>query len=164
MMAGQYTEISLSEMDAFMRFLGFRRAGVDETKHEPLWGNEHQYDFAHEPSGMTVRMFSTIDTRDGHGRKKGGDAIRFLILRRDGSLLRGAKFTRVHRVKNWRKNLVQRFEDIHDALGAKKIRDEPNEPCSVCNAGELRPVLNKRHETFMACSNRACRNSRSHTR
>ena len=166
-MAAEYTEISLAEMNDFMRFNGFALVGVDKTTHEALWGHEHQYDYTHADTGLTVRMFSTIDKRDGAGRRSGGDAIRLILLRPDGKPMRGSKFTRVHRVKNWRKNLLARIDYIMERLDDGRIRDEVKSDCPNCKSeASVRPVLNKKHETFMACDGgqyrRPCSFTRSH--
>ena len=81
--------------------------------------------------------------------------------------MRGSKFTRVHRVKNWRKNLLARIDYIMERLDDGRIRDEVDSDCPHCKSeASVRPVLNKKHETFMACDGgqyrRPCSFTRSH--
>ena len=49
--------------------------------------------------------------RKGEGRGIGTDAIRVVIVDEDGKVCNNS-FKRVHRTKNWRLNLLKRYEPI----------------------------------------------------
>tara|TARA_R110000822_G_scaffold197781_4_gene335833 strand:- start:15637 stop:16152 length:516 start_codon:yes stop_codon:yes gene_type:complete len=154
-MSAQYTEISLEEMDEFMQSEGFVKVA-----HNPLNGFEVQYDLMHK-NGLRIRLFSTIDVRSDAGRRKGSDAMRLILIAPDDSIIRGAKFTRIHRVKNWRKNLMARYNQILDAMDSEAISYCPSFDCPKC-PGTIRTLLAKQISTFMGCSGyqtNNCRNS-----
>ena len=161
-MSAQYTEISLEEMDEFMQSEGFVKVA-----HNPLNGFEVQYDLMHK-NGLRIRLFSTIDVRSDAGRGKGSDAMRLILIAPDESIIRGAKFTRIHRVKNWRKNLMARYNQILDAMDSEVISYCPSFDCAKCT-GTIRTLLAKGFKesgisTFMGCSGYQTNNCRnSHT-
>jgi len=168
-MSAQYTEISLEEMDEFMQSEGFVKVA-----HNPLNGFEVQYDLMHE-NGLRIRLFSTIDVRSDAGRGKGSDAMRLILIAPDDSIIRGAKFTRIHRVKNWRKNLMARYNQILDAMDSEAISYCPSFDCPKCT-GTMRTLLSRKQnngqptiDSFMGCDGyngagyetKNCRNSHS---
>ena len=157
-----YQEISLEEMDEFMQAEGFVKVA-----HNPLNGFEVQYDLMHD-NGLRIRLFSTIDVRSDAGRGKGSDAMRLILIAPDESIIRGAKFTRIHRVKNWRKNLMARYNEILDSMDSDVISYCPPFDCAKCT-GTIRTLLAKGFKesgisTFMGCSGYQTNNCRnSHT-
>ena len=143
-----YQEISAGEMDSFMDSEGFVK-----VSHDALQGFEEQYDLSCEDiagNGLKIRLFSTIDIRSNSGRGNGSDAMRLVIMTSEG-ILRGAKFKRVHRVKNWRKNLIVRYNEILDSIESGKIAFCSSFDCPKCG-DKVRTLLNNHYKTFMGCS------------
>lgn len=153
-----YQEISAGEMDSFMDAEGFVKVASGS-----LQGFEAQYDLACEDiagNGLRIRLFSTIDIRSDAGRGNGSDAMRLVIMTSEG-ILRGAKFKRVHRVKNWRKNLMVRYNEILDGIESGKIAFCSSFDCPKCG-DKVRTLLNNHYKTFMGCSgyrDNGCRQS-----
>jgi len=147
-----YQEISAGEMDSFMDAEGFVKVA-----HNPLNGFEVQYDLMHD-NGLRIRLFSTIDIRSDAGRGNGSDAMRLVVMTSEG-ILRGAKFKRVHRVKNWRKNLMVRYNEILDGIESGKIAFCSSFDCPKCGE-KVRTLLNNQYKTFMGCSGYRVNNCR----
>ena len=145
-----YQEISAGEMDSFMDSEGFVK-----VSHDALQGFEEQYDLSCEDiagNGLKIRLFSTIDIRSNSGRGNGSDAMRLVIMTSEG-ILRGAKLKRVHRVVNWRKNLMARYNEILNLIETGAISFCSSFDCPKCGE-KVRTLLNGAysHKTFMGCS------------
>lgn len=123
----QYVQISSEEMDSFMDALGFRelsRASRGLTVKEKVY--ERPFNLGR------IRVYSSVDDRAGRlsaGRKMGRDAIRVQYWIDDTKVF-GAK--RVHRVVNWRRNMLDRVYEIEDMFGHRPVpRDSSGEPMVV---------------------------------
>ena len=104
-MKGSRTQtISIEEMDAFLiEAQGFSRI-TPERGYEITYERPTQYD-----SNIVVRIYSTVDERTGYSRSSGSDAIRTILKQKEGKVLK--KYSRVNRTRNWRANLLKRYED-----------------------------------------------------
>jgi len=62
---------------------------------------------------LSLRVYTTIDSRNGQIRKKGSDAIRVELFHRnsDGEITLCGHSQRVNRIKTWKKNLSKRLEN-----------------------------------------------------
>ena len=117
----KYVKISLEEMDAFMDAEGFDRIDTSERKEMHISqgipyveAGEHIYEMDMDQDyapGCRIRIYSSIAIRAEEGRGRGSDAIRVVIVDEDGIVCNNS-FKRVHRVKNWRLNLLKRYEPI----------------------------------------------------
>jgi hypothetical protein len=145
--SAQYVSIGLGEMDAFLvDAQGFTRV-------DPLTYKErHIGDFCREcvyeyPLGdehaqnASIRVYSSISLHTSPGtsasvhksRGKGRDAIRCLVVNEEGWPIE--KFTRTHRVKNWRLNLLRKYEPsikgestvIRDSIEYEVITEPPHQ-------------------------------------
>lgn len=105
LMKGSRTQtISLEEMDAFLiEAQGFSRI-TPERGYEITYERPTQYD-----PNIVVRIYSTVDERTGYSRSSGSDAIRTILKQKEGKVLK--KYSRVNRTRNWRANLLKRYED-----------------------------------------------------
>jgi len=110
-MKGSRTQtISLEEMNAFLiEAQGFSRI----TPERGIFGN-HSYEITYErptqyDPNIVVRIYSTVDERTGYSRSSGSDAIRTILKQKEGKVLK--KYSRVNRTRNWRANLLKRYED-----------------------------------------------------
>lgn len=82
----------------------------DEPSHEAVFeSNAVMEDY----SGITLRIFSTIDDRDGISRDKGADAMRTVIWNRHIEKPVGGR-TKTLRIKTWKKNLRDKIESLID--------------------------------------------------
>jgi|14BtaG_2_1085337.scaffolds.fasta_scaffold05028_7 hypothetical protein len=131
-----FVEITKAQFDAFMEHLGFDQVEPNHPCKEAV------YDQGFGDHGCFVRVYSTIATGDV-GRDVGKDAIRVVAVSPGGDVfLRPCK--RVHRTKNWRKNLLDRIDSVH------KLNPQFEErPCSC--GGTLRTRAG-RHGAFLGCS------------
>ena len=105
LMKGSRTQtISLEEMNAFLiEAQGFSRI-TPERGYEITYERPTQYD-----PNIVVRIYSTVDERTGYSRSSGSDAIRTILKQKEGKVLK--KYSRVNRTRNWRANLLKRYED-----------------------------------------------------
>ena len=107
-MPAEYVNITRGEMEDFLLPMGFRPLPLDGTK-ELVYGKRVDSD-AHK---LSLRVYTGINP-DGNSRVVGGDAIRCNIFWRteNGELRRVATSKRVHRVKGWRENLLDRLTNL----------------------------------------------------
>jgi len=123
----KYVRISLEEMGSFMDALGFKELSREARG---LTVKEKVYERPFN-SGR-IRVYSSVEDRPGRlaaGRKMGRDAIRVQYWVGDTKVF-GAK--RVHRVVNWRRNMLDRVYDIEDMFGHRPVpRDSSGEPMVV---------------------------------
>ena len=118
----QYVRISSEDMDSFMGALGFR-----ELSRESRGLTVKEKVFERPFHEGRIRVYSSVEDRPGRlaaGRKMGRDAIRVQYWV-DGVKVYGA--TRVHRVTNWRKNLLNRIYEIEDMVNTGALRQVPKD-------------------------------------
>tara|TARA_R110000751_G_scaffold17181_2_gene53451 strand:- start:627 stop:2438 length:1812 start_codon:yes stop_codon:yes gene_type:complete len=112
----QYVRISSEDMDSFMGALGFR-----ELSRESRGLNVKEKVYERPFHEGRIRVYSSVEDRPGRfsaGRKVGRDAIRVQYWVGDTKVF-GAK--RVHRVVNWRRNMLDRVYDIEDMFGHRPV-------------------------------------------
>jgi hypothetical protein len=120
--SAQYVSITLEEMDAFLvDSQGFTRVDplTYEERHIGQFCRECVYEYPlgdEHAQNASIRVYSSISLHTSPGtlasvhksRAKGKDAIRCLVVNADGWPIE--KFTRTHRVKNWRLNLLRKYD------------------------------------------------------
>lgn len=109
-MAATYTEISLDDMERFLK-RGFRALKPKQgMKH-----NEYYYDLRLSDN-VHIRVWTSVKRGSGTGAGVGQDAIRVQLLssKTDRPLQRG-KAPIVKRTQNWRDGLQKRIEDAMEA-------------------------------------------------
>jgi len=112
----QYVRISSEDMDSFMNALGFR-----ELSREARGLTVKEKVFERPFHEGRIRVYSSVEDRPGRlaaGRKMGRDAIRVQYWIDDTKVF-GAK--RVHRVVNWRRNMLNRVYEIEDMFGHRPV-------------------------------------------
>jgi len=117
----KYEEITLEQFDDFMEAQGFDRIDQDERRDMHIQqgipfmeSGEHIYEMDMDQDyapGCRIRIYSSISIRKGEGRGTGTDAIRVVIVDENGMVCNNS-FKRVHRTKNWRLNLLKRYEPV----------------------------------------------------
>ena len=120
-----YVQITSGEMAEFMSALGFQELSVRERTPERMLKQSRavKESVFEKPMGAgKIRIYSTV--QGGQGRKVGRDAIRVQYWV-DGVKVYGA--TRVHRVTNWRKNLLNRIYEIEDMVSTGALRQVPKD-------------------------------------
>ena len=120
-----YVQITSGEMAEFMSALGFQELSVRERTPERMLKQSRavKESVFEKPVGAgKIRIYSTV--QGGQGRKVGRDAIRVQYWV-DGVKVYGA--TRVHRVTNWRKNLLNRIYEIEDMVSTGALRQVPKD-------------------------------------
>ena len=120
-----YVQITSGEMAEFMSALGFQELSVRERTPERMLKQSRavKESVFEKPVGAgKIRIYSTM--QGGQGRKVGRDAIRVQYWV-DGVKVYGA--TRVHRVTNWRKNLLNRIYEIEDMVSTGALRQVPKD-------------------------------------
>ena len=133
-----------TEIEDLLEARGFREVDVDGTK-ERVFGK--RVDSKNEPP-MTLRVYTTVDTRTGNLREKGSDAIRVALFAMGASnqvlwqepKMVGAEKS-VYRVQNWKENLRSRLDN------AKKTLIGPR-----CSNGHLMTLRNGSNGKFWGCS------------
>lgn len=139
-MSATYTEISKSEMeDLLVHELGFSSVVDVNNAREEIY----EYSFSTKSGeDLAIRVYSSIDVRTGKSRDSGSDAIRVVLMWKDGSEWRAiGSSKRVHRIQTWRKNLRKRLSNWKDMVKGE---------CSRCGA-PLR-VRKGKHGKFLGCS------------
>ena len=137
-------EITLEQMDAFLNAQYFTRVEPDDVGH-PCY--EAVYEREYGDKGCRIRVYSSVDIRDSGSRGVGQDAIRVVLVDPEGYAW-NRSFKRVHRVKNWRLNLMKRYERVLD-FPWEFAWAEPK-PCPMCDGGILRTRTGKKG-SFMGC-------------
>ncbi len=140
----RYVAITESEMSDFMDTLGFTELTLEERG---SFGRSPVKERVYEtPVGAgRIRVYSTV--AGAVGRASGKDAIRVQYWIGDQKVY-GAK--RVHRTKNWRKNLLQRTEEIRDSVETGPLSRIPKD-----SRGDLMTARRGRlpHERFWGSVN-----------
>jgi hypothetical protein len=141
--------ITLEEMDDFLcDAQGFERLEPAEVGHPcGEFVYQHPTNERYAP-GCHIRIYSSI-SRTGESRDVGADAIRCVLVDRSGYPWMKA-MKRVHRVKGWRANILDRYERILDEPWNYKWAEEF--PCPKCDEGILRCRWGRKG-SFMGCSN-----------
>lgn len=104
-MAAMFTEVTLPEMDSFLR-RAFRA-----LKPKPnTWRGEVAYDLFLSDK-VVVRVYTSISPSRGVGADIGSDAIRVGLYSTNGRPLKSGKMPIVKRTQNWRDNLRERVEE-----------------------------------------------------
>tara|TARA_Y100001963_G_scaffold115092_1_gene159738 strand:+ start:714 stop:2528 length:1815 start_codon:yes stop_codon:yes gene_type:complete len=131
-----YVSISHREMQDFMEALGFRELTVEERSGRYATGKlrvVRERVFERKLGEGVIRVYSSVVGPDS--RRKGRDAIRVQYWV-DGVKVYGTQ--RVHRVVNWRRNLLQRIYELDDLVakgGLRKVpRDSAGQPMVVRTA------------------------------
>lgn len=141
--------ITKEEMDAFMGAVGFTEALPDHPCGEVC------YEAPYGTQGCRLRVYSTIAKEDV-SREVGADAIRVVCVDPEGSVFL-KPFKRVHRVRLWRKNLLNRIDEGH-AKASSLLWREPM-PCGRC--GGVLKMKTGKHGSFMGCTSYPrCRNTK----
>ena len=109
-MAATYTEVSLSDLDTFLK-RAFR--SLNPTK--GVNRGEITYDLSLSPTTV-IRIFTSIGQSRDSGAQVGEDAIRLLLFSvARGKPLKPGKAPIVKRTQNWRDSLKDRIEDYLEA-------------------------------------------------
>ena len=105
-MGSRYVNITKEEMDRFL----IDAQGFEEMDFPYA---EVVYQRPAKRDGTFIRIYSSIH-KGGRARRSGQDAIRTVMLSKDASKEDGykgiKKYKRVHRTKNWRLNLLKRYD------------------------------------------------------
>ncbi len=140
----RYVAISESEMSDFMGAIGFTELSVEQRG---SFGRKPVKERVYEaPVGVgRIRVYSSVvgpATRD-----RGKDAIRVQYWVGDQKVY-GSK--RVHRTQNWRKNLLQRTEEIRESVESGPLSRIPKD-----SRGDLMTARRSRlpHERFWGSVN-----------
>jgi len=140
----RYVAISESEMSDFMKAIGFTELSVEQRGSFGLRPvKERVYEAPVGPG--RIRVYSSVvgpATRD-----RGKDAIRVQYWVGDQKVY-GSK--RVHRTQNWRKNLLQRTEEIRESVESGPLSRIPKD-----SRGDLMTARRSRlpHERFWGSVN-----------
>ena len=105
----QFTEVTLEDMDKFLR-RAFRAM-------QPQTGTsrgEMYYDLELSEK-VVVRVYTSISAGRNQAADVGADAIRVGLYQKPNKPLRGGKWPIVKRTQNWRDNLKERIEDWIEA-------------------------------------------------
>lgn len=131
-MAAQYTEVTLEDMDKFLRraYRALRpKRGEDK--------GEVYYDLNLSDNKIFVRVWTSIGSGRSVGARKGADAIRVTLITRGGKPLM-PKSKIVKRTQGWKGSLQDRIEDLLETYESKtlywkdrqKSRDEGSQETS----------------------------------
>lgn len=106
-MAATYTEVSLEDMDKFLR-RAFRTLRPKQGEQY----NEYYYDLKLGPY-VGVRVWTSVQKHSGQGAGVGSDAIRVqFVSLKDKRPLEKGKAPIVKRTQGWRTSLQDRIEDL----------------------------------------------------
>ena len=129
-MAAQYTEVTLEDMDKFLR-RAFRALRPKQSSQY----NEYYYDLK-LGQHVGIRVWTSVGIRSGTGAGVGADAIRVqLISLKDQRPLEKGKAPIVKRTQGWRTSLQQRIEEFiekyedsdefwEDWASTRRVRDK----------------------------------------
>jgi len=145
----KYVEITRDEFEDFIvNAQMFRRLDPNEIGHvcgEEVY--ELPMNSGYAP-GCKIRIYSSI-SRKGVGRDAGADAIRVVLVDPEGYPWMKA-LKRVHRVKGWRANVLDRYERVLNEPW--HYRWQAQYPCPKCSDGTMRCRWGRKG-SFMGCSN-----------
>jgi len=103
-MASQYEVITLQDMNDVLLVRGFKRIDLPIGEHV----YEKVIDTCH------IRIYTSIDKRNGKSRDIGADAIRIVIVDSRGDFISGEK--RINRSHNWQIRLNARIDNWSDGI------------------------------------------------
>lgn len=141
-MSSQYKNISIAEMESFLKPQGFQVINVPGTK-ETVFGKRMPHNLP-----LTLRIYTGIE--NGISRGCGEDAIRTTLFWRNsqGEVKKAAGDKRVHRVNNWRNNLQNRL-------------DNWNQDFVICDCGAPMIERKGKNGSFLGCCDYpSCRNTK----
>jgi len=116
-----FEKISSEQMDNFMEVLGFKELSIKERTgnlRRTVKEKVYEKDFG----AGKIRIYSSVAGVES--RDVGKDAIRVQYWV-DGVKVYGA--TRVHRVKNWRNNVLNRIYSLEDMVSKGSLRKVPKD-------------------------------------
>lgn len=93
---------------------------------------------------LSIYLFSSINSRTGLAREKGGDAIRTVIWDKESGRPVGGK-KRTNRIKTWRKNLKPKILELKEEWG------EHVTECDVCGGWMVK--REGEYGEFLGCTN-----------
>ena len=132
--------ITQEQMARFMDALGFDEADPGHPCGEVC------YEAPYGTQGCRLRVYSTI-ANDGASRGVGADAIRVVCVDPEGDVFL-KPFKRVHRVVNWRRNLLSRIDPVFaDPSGYRWA-----EPMDCDRCGSVVKMRVGRNGPFMGCT------------
>lgn len=124
-MANTYVTITREEMEAVLFPFGFKQVITN--------GHELVYDRVTGCDGIasTLRVFSSVDMHNDHGRKKGQDRIRIVLIRvyRDWAPNSSVpkRLAQMNRVMGWKSRLQEKLLDL---IRENKLHN--TETCAEC--------------------------------
>lgn len=160
-MAARFTPITFADMANFLSPMGFKTIQLAGTN-EFVWGRRKDWQLFTEDGTelvdtipLTIRVYSSI-TIEG-SRKRGMDAIRVNLWAADsgGNVFMIGGDRRVHRVENWRQNLMERLQ--HWEQMTKPL-------CPICSAPMVHRGKKLPEGGFYGCIRffgKGCRGTRS---
>lgn len=120
-----YVDISVAQMQDFMDALGFRELSVEERSSKYPSGAIRvvkERVFTRPLGEGEIRVYSSVTGQTS--RAKGRDAIRVQYWV-DGVKVAGT--TRVHRVENWRRNLLNRVYELENLVNSGYLSRVPRD-------------------------------------
>ena len=133
-----YTRITETEMDNILLENGFEAIDIPGTKEKA-----YQFEFdTKSGERFALRIYSSIDLRTGDSRGCGNDAIRVMVMWKNGNeWTRIGSTKRVNRIQTWKKNLENRLNSWTSMLEGR---------CEDCGA----PLSKRRGEygEFLGCA------------
>ncbi len=112
-MAALYTEITLEDMDRFLK-----RAYRALRPKQKVERGEYVYDLNLSKGKILIKVWTSIHKGSGLGAQKGEDAIRVVLVTQGGRPLM-PKGKIVKRTQNWRNSLQDRIEELLETYEAK---------------------------------------------
>ena len=120
-----YVDISVAQMQDFMEALGFRELSIEERSSKYPSGAIRvvkERVFTRPLGEGEIRVYSSVTGQTS--RAKGRDAIRVQYWV-DGVKVAGT--TRVHRVENWRRNLLNRVYELENLVKSGYLNRVPRD-------------------------------------
>ena len=120
-----YVDISVAQMQDFMDALGFRELSIEERSSKYPSGAIRvvkERVFTRPLGEGEIRVYSSVTGQTS--RAKGRDAIRVQYWV-DGVKVAGT--TRVHRVENWRRNLLSRVYELENLVKSGYLSRVPRD-------------------------------------
>jgi hypothetical protein len=111
-MAAKFKPIKTEDMHNFLTAIGFTRINaITAQSRELVYGKIIKH-------GICLRVYTSLVGEQV--RTVGADAIRLAVVKRqpDGSIIGIGKAKRVHRVENWRANLLSRIMETTERFSS----------------------------------------------
>jgi hypothetical protein len=138
--------------DRFEEVLG--QTDYDWERVDYNWTREWVYEVGSSDGGFVMRIYSSVDKRNGKSRPKDGDAIRLVVLYGEDHepVLREK---RTNRIKTWPKNLKKKIDNI-------KQRKDDIAFCDECGSVMVIRENSESGDKFYGCGNYPkCTNTKS---